>query len=88
GLYVQDLVTLNEQWQVLGGVRFAYDKTTSSSNQEESYNNILPKFGVIYSPASNGSIYAVYSESFEPVGEITDQDDVNFGQSQDAKKGT
>ncbi|MCG9673830.1 TonB-dependent siderophore receptor [Vibrio chagasii] len=88
GLYVQDLVTLNDQWQVLGGVRFAYDKTTSSSNQEESYNNILPKFGVIYSPASNGSIYAVYSESFEPVGEITDQDDVNFGQSQDAKKGT
>ncbi|MFA0071536.1 TonB-dependent receptor, partial [Vibrio breoganii] len=34
------------------------------------------------------SIYAVYSESFEPVGEITDKDDVNFGQSQDAKKGT
>ena len=88
GLYVQDLVTINEEWQVLAGARFAYDKTISSSDKEESYNNILPKVGLIYAPASNGSIYAVYSESFEPVGEITDQDDVNFGQEQDAKKGT
>ena len=88
GLYLQDLVTFNEQWQALAGVRFAYDDTTSSSGKEESYNNILPKFGAIYSPAPNGSIYAVYSESFEPVSEISDKDDVNFGQSQDAKKGT
>ncbi|NOH98672.1 TonB-dependent receptor [Vibrio sp. 99-70-13A1] len=88
GLYVQDLVTINEEWQVLAGARFAYDKTISSSDKEESYNNILPKVGLIYAPASNGSIYVVYSESFEPVGEITDQDDVNFGQDQDAKKGT
>ncbi|MGF1718923.1 TonB-dependent receptor [Vibrio kyushuensis] len=88
GFYVQDLITINDQWQALAGARFAYDKTISSSGSEESYNNILPKVGVIYSPAENGSIYAVYSESFEPVGEITDQDDVNYGQKQDAKKGT
>lgn len=88
GLYVQDLVTLNEQWQVLAGVRFAYDKTISSSDKEESYNNILPKAGLIYSPVENGSIYAVYSESFEPVSEISDSSDVNFGKEQDAKKGT
>ncbi|WP_439146466.1 TonB-dependent siderophore receptor [Vibrio sp.] len=88
GFYVQDLVTLTEQWQVLAGARVAYDKTKSSKGVEASYNNILPKAGLIYSPASNGSIYAVYSESFEPVGEITNKDDVNFGQSQDAKKGT
>ncbi|MBW3698123.1 TonB-dependent receptor [Vibrio sp. T187] len=88
GFYVQDLVTFNDQWQALAGARFAYDKTISSSDKEESYNNILPKVGVIYSPAENGSIYAVYSESFEPVGEITDQDDVNYGKSQEAKKGT
>lgn len=88
GFYLQDLVTFNEQWQVLAGARFAYDKTISSKGKEESFNNVLPKLGVIYSPVSNGSIYTVYSESFEPVGEITDQDDVNFGQSQDAKKGT
>ncbi|MGR5558091.1 TonB-dependent siderophore receptor [Vibrio fortis] len=87
GLYVQDLVTLNEQWQVLAGVRFAYDKTISSSDKEESYNNILPKAGLIYSPAENGSIYAVYSESFEPIGEITSTKDVNLGQAQDPKKG-
>lgn len=88
GLYVQDLVTLNEQWQVLAGVRFAYDKTKSSKGVEKSYNNILPKAGLIYSPAQNGSIYAVYSESFEPVADISEENDVNFGQEQDAKKGT
>ena len=88
GLYVQDLVTLNEQWQVLAGVRFAYDKTKSSKGVEKSYNNILPKAGLIYSPAQNGSIYAVYSESFEPVADISEEKDVNFGKEQDAKKGT
>ncbi|MDN3696950.1 TonB-dependent siderophore receptor [Vibrio cortegadensis] len=88
GVYVQDLVSFNDQWQVLAGVRFAHDKTESSSGKKESYNNVLPKLGLIYSPAENGSIYAVYSESFQPVGEITNQDDVNFGDSQDAKKGT
>lgn len=88
GFYVQDLISVNEQWQVLAGTRFAHDKTTSSSGKKQSYNNVLPKLGLIYSLAENGSIYAVYSESFEPVGEITDQDDVNFGQEQDAKKGT
>ncbi|MEX0336871.1 TonB-dependent siderophore receptor [Vibrio tubiashii] len=87
GFYVQDLVTFNDQWQALAGVRFAYDKTRSSKNVEASYNNILPKLGVIYSPAENGSIYATYSESFEPVADISNANDVNNGQSQDPKKG-
>ncbi|MCW1890846.1 hypothetical protein OK016_23220 [Vibrio chagasii] len=41
GLYVHDLVTLNDQWQVSVVSVSAYGQTTSSSNQEESYNNIL-----------------------------------------------
>ncbi|MDA0147633.1 TonB-dependent siderophore receptor [Vibrio sp. LaRot3] len=88
GIYVQDLVTFNDQWQALAGVRFAYDKTTSSKNVEASYNNVLPKLGLIYSPVENGSIYLTYSESFEPVADISDSNDENFGQSQDPKKGT
>ncbi|MGR5150300.1 TonB-dependent siderophore receptor [Photobacterium swingsii] len=87
GFYLQDLVTFNEQWQVLAGARFAYDKTKDSKGREESFNNILPKFGVIYHPAENGSVYATYSESFETVSTITDQNDVNFGKKQDPKKG-
>ncbi|MFA0112917.1 TonB-dependent siderophore receptor [Vibrio sp. 10N.261.46.E11] len=92
GLYVQDLVTFNDQWQALAGVRLAYDKTISNKGtskvKEQTYNNLLPKLGVVYSPAENGSIYAVYSESFEPVGEISNSKDVNFGQSQKPKQGS
>ncbi|MEZ9058696.1 TonB-dependent siderophore receptor [Vibrio pelagius] len=88
GVYIQDLVTLNDQWQVLAGARLAYDKTKSSKGVEASYNNILPKAGLIYSPVQNGSIYALYSESFEPVADISNEKDVNFGKEQDAKKGT
>ncbi|MGF1761158.1 TonB-dependent siderophore receptor [Photobacterium sagamiensis] len=87
GLYLQDLVTINDDWQALAGVRFAYDKTKDSAGVEESYNNILPKFGLIYHPASNGSIYAMYSESFEPVETISDEEDENFGEEQDPMKG-
>ena len=43
--------------------------------------------GAIYQPAENGSIYAVYSESFEPVADINDEDDVNHGKEQDPQKG-
>ncbi|OBU16197.1 ligand-gated channel protein [Photobacterium aquimaris] len=87
GLYVQDLVTLNDQWQVLGGVRFAYDNETSSKGVEKTYHNILPKMGVTYHPTENSSIYGVYSESFETVGDISNDKDLNDGQEQKPKKG-
>ena len=87
GIYLQDLVTFNDSWQLLAGARFAVDKTEDSKGKKEDYTNILPKLGVIYHPAENGSIYAVYSESFEPVATINDADDVNDGQKQDPMKG-
>lgn len=87
GVYIQDLVSFNEQWQLLAGVRFSYDKTISSTGDKETYHNVLPKVGVIYNPAPNGSIYAVYSESFQPVGTINDQNDINNGEAQDPIKG-
>ncbi|MBL1418738.1 MAG: TonB-dependent siderophore receptor [Moritella sp.] len=67
GVYVQDLVTLNDQWQVLAGVRYDRQDKTDANN-----NAILPKFGVIYHPQDNASIYANYSESFEPLGRVLD----------------
>ena len=87
GIYLQDLVTFNDSWQLLAGARFAVDKTEDSKGKKEDYTNILPKLGVIYHPAENGSIYAVYSESFEPVATINDADDVNDGQKQDPMRG-
>ncbi|KAB2825734.1 TonB-dependent siderophore receptor [Aliivibrio finisterrensis] len=87
GIYLQDLVTFNESWQVLAGVRFAVDKTEDSKGKQEDYTNILPKLGVIYHPADNGSIYAVYSESFEPIATIDNPTDINNGNEQDPAKG-
>ncbi|MDC5806825.1 TonB-dependent siderophore receptor [Vibrio europaeus] len=66
GFYAQDLVTLNEQWQVLAGIRF--DRKVQNGVAEE---NTSPKLGVIFHPSSRGSIYASYSESFEPQGLVT-----------------
>ncbi|QUM81359.1 TonB-dependent siderophore receptor [Moritella sp. 5] len=85
GIYVQDMVTVNDQWQVLAGLRF--DREV---NKDHTYNNVLPKLGLIYHPKDNGSIYATYSESFEPkdpVSTRSDKKDVNEGMALDPVKG-
>ncbi|PSW20330.1 TonB-dependent siderophore receptor [Photobacterium sanctipauli] len=82
GLYIQDMVTLNDQWQVLGGVRF--DKSETSV---DTYDNVLPKAAVIFHPSENGSIYVTYSESFEPKDPVDDENDVNNGNELDPVKG-
>ncbi|MCG9739264.1 TonB-dependent siderophore receptor [Shewanella insulae] len=74
GFYIQDLMTLNEQWQLLAGVR--YDEQKKDGEGNNSY-AVSPKFGVIYSPAENGSIYFNYSKSFTPQGMVNDPEDVN-----------
>jgi iron complex outermembrane receptor protein len=84
GIYVQDMITVNDQWQVLSGLRFDREVTN-----EDTYNNVLPKLGVIYHPQSNGSIYATYSESFEPKDAVnTRGKDVNEGKELDPVIGT
>ncbi|WP_028774203.1 TonB-dependent receptor [Shewanella waksmanii] len=74
GFYIQDLITINDSWQVLAGVR--YDEQKKDGEGNNSY-AVSPKFGVIYSPASNGSIYVNYSKSFTPQGMVNDEQDVN-----------
>ncbi|RJE71020.1 TonB-dependent receptor [Pseudoalteromonas sp. MSK9-3] len=61
GVYIQDLVTINEQWQVSLGGR--YDKQNKEGADNESF---LPKGGVLYHPSENGTVYFSYSEGFEP----------------------
>ncbi|PKH06996.1 TonB-dependent siderophore receptor [Moritella sp. Urea-trap-13] len=82
GLYVQDMVTVNDQWQVLAGLRFDHEVTA-----KDTYNNLLPKLGLIYHPQQNGSIYATYSESFEPKDAIDSINDINNGKELDPVKG-
>ncbi|KEK30006.1 TonB-dependent siderophore receptor [Shewanella xiamenensis] len=74
GFYLQDLMTINEQWKLLAGVR--YDEQKKDGEGENSY-AVSPKFGVIYSPMDNGSIYVNYSKSFTPQGAVNNEYDIN-----------
>ncbi|HAY93145.1 TonB-dependent receptor [Shewanella sp.] len=85
GFYLQDLMTLNEQWKLLAGVR--YDEQKKDGEGENSY-AVSPKFGVIYLPMANGSIYVNYSKSFTPQGSVTSSEDVNHGDNLKPEYGT
>jgi iron complex outermembrane receptor protein len=74
GFYLQDLMTVNQQWKLLAGVR--YDEQKKDGLGQNSY-AVSPKFGAIYSPMENGSIYVNYSKSFTPQGAVNNQFDVN-----------
>ncbi|MBP0048741.1 TonB-dependent siderophore receptor [Marinobacterium sp. AK62] len=73
GLYLQDLITLTPQWQLLLGAR--YDREDDGEQVES---NIVPKAGLIYHLAPAGSVYLTYSESFEPQGEVTSGRGINY----------
>lgn len=81
GIYLQDLVTLNDQWKVSLGGRF--DKQAKKNADNESF---LPKGAVLYSPSNQTTWYASYSESFEPASseKLIDDEDINHGMSLDA----
>ncbi|MEH6453121.1 MAG: TonB-dependent siderophore receptor [Psychromonas sp.] len=82
GFYAQDMMTLNQQWQLLAGLRF--DRKVEEGLAEEAWS---PKFAVIYHPSENGSIYATYSESFLAQGKVNG-DYVNDGEILDPLRGT
>ncbi|MGM8892309.1 TonB-dependent receptor domain-containing protein, partial [Psychrobacter sp. 1Y1] len=76
--------TITDEWQVLAGVRYDEQKKEGSGNNSYA---VSPKFGVIYSPADNGSIYVNYSKSFTPQGIVNNIDDVNDGKNLDPEYG-
>ncbi|MBW3163510.1 TonB-dependent siderophore receptor [Ferrimonas balearica] len=69
GIYLQDLMTINESWQVLLGLR--YDKLNDDANGDS--DSLLPKVGLIYHPAPNASVYLNYSQSFVPQGTVINE---------------
>lgn len=84
GFYVQDLVTITDEWQVLAGVRYDEQKKDGAGNNSYA---VSPKFGVIYSPAENGSIYVNYSKSFTPQGIVNNDEDASNGMNLDPEYG-
>ncbi len=84
GIYAQNMMMINDYWQVLAGAR--YDEKREDSLTE---NQVSPKLGVIFHPTSNGSIYVQYSESFMPQGEVSNGSRIyiNDGEKLDAERG-
>jgi iron complex outermembrane receptor protein len=73
GLYIQDQLRLNDQWQVLAGVRFdQFDVETTNKikgiSEKQDSNSTSPRLGVVYSPWKEHSLYASWSKTFSPVG--------------------
>jgi iron complex outermembrane receptor protein len=85
GLYLQDLISINQQWQVMLGGR--YDKQNKEGANNES---LLPKAGLLYHPSDSTTFYASYSEGFEPQSSetINDDEDLNYGMEIDAMTST
>ncbi|MGE8387700.1 MAG: TonB-dependent receptor [Pseudomonas sp.] len=73
GLYLQDQIRLNDQWQILAGVRFdqfeveTTNKVRGLSEKQDS-NSTSPRLGVVYTPWRDHSFYASWSKTFSPVG--------------------
>jgi iron complex outermembrane recepter protein len=71
GLYVQDRVSLTNNWKLLLGARF--DKIDQSTNNRiaattinQSDTAFIPRVGIVYQPTTATSFYASYSQSFAP----------------------
>ncbi|TCD26360.1 TonB-dependent siderophore receptor [Pedobacter psychrodurus] len=77
GGFVQDLIAVTEQFKVLAGIRWTFQKTpttsiTNLSNGIESSGTAIdkidkafsPKFGFVYQPLKTTSVYISYANNF------------------------
>ncbi|PAW56055.1 TonB-dependent siderophore receptor [Pseudomonas moraviensis] len=72
-VYVQDQLRLNEQWQLLAGLRydtFDIESTNQLKNltEDRDSHSTSPRFGIVWTPLQNHSFYASWSKTFSPVG--------------------
>ena len=72
-VYVQDQLRLNDQWQLLAGLRydrFEVDTKNKLNNlqQDVDSHNASPRIGLVWTPLENHSFYASWSKTFSPAG--------------------
>ena len=70
-LYIQDQIKLGEMFEIVGGVRFdRFDIEVNDIQNvlqlERTDEKFSPRFGAIFKPQPNVSIYASYAKSFLP----------------------
>lgn len=78
GAYLQDLVTINQHWKVLAGIRhdrFEQDTTNyllastdARSRISRTDYTLSPRVGIVYQPNDYASIYTSISRSYQPTG--------------------
>lgn len=72
GFYLQDQITLTENWKAVVGVRFEdfeaveEDKRGVAADKATSGDDLVPMAGLIYQPNEQWSYYVSWSESFNP----------------------
>ncbi len=78
GVYTQDMIGLSDQFKVLAGIRWSYQKVNDAKVKDLINGNVItdestskndqafsPKFALIYQPFETTSLYASYANSFE-----------------------
>jgi iron complex outermembrane receptor protein len=69
GVYLQDQIELNEQWQAIVGLRYDHfeeENKADPDNLNYSDSDISPRFGVVYKPSEDVSVFASRSSGFNP----------------------
>ena len=72
GIYVQDLIEFSSNFKVLAGVRydsnnlFYRDTLNNSFDREQSESDFSPRLGIVYQPRDSTSLYASWSNTFNP----------------------
>jgi iron complex outermembrane recepter protein len=73
GIYLQDLMALSQKFKLLAGLRYSYQQTGSdvytytnkTTDKVINYDGAFsPRFGLIFQPTKNHSLFASYSNSF------------------------
>ena len=73
GIYFQDLIEINTKLKILAGLRYSYLEnttntltvTTATNVESKTNDNVLSKrFGLVYQPTKNNSIFMSFSDSF------------------------
>ncbi|MDO6838835.1 TonB-dependent siderophore receptor [Paraglaciecola chathamensis] len=77
GLYLQDMIQLADKWTLMLGARFDhFDERDKESGYEYGDQDVTFRSGLTFKPTTSMSLYANYSESFNPV-DATDQADAS-----------
>lgn len=86
GIYVQDQISLFDNLKLLAGLRYdTIDQKTTTAQTifdpvggEQTQNNdaFTPRVGIVYQPIEEVSLYASYSQSFNPNTETTASGDL------------